>query len=66
MTVARRGDVVAMAGGHVGGFGLARGCCSAIKPCAHQQRDWGTICEQCAKAQAEAKAREQAEAGKGD
>lgn len=30
--------------------GLARGCCSAVSPCAHQRRDPTTICGTCHKA----------------
>lgn len=29
---------------------MAEGCCSAIEPCSHQQRNPTTICETCQKA----------------
>lgn len=33
---------------------MAPGCCSAVSPCSHQQRDPSTICDVCKRAAATA------------
>jgi D-serine dehydratase len=33
------------------GMSMVAGCCSAISPCSHQQKDPSTICAKCQEAQ---------------